>query len=148
MNRYFDGRYKISREYSNKYIASIPVYILQIINFNSYLLPRWDRVARNMFWRDNLPVGIEHVCSFIVKCTSCFYLGFMIDTCFNIFYPIHQQHVFRHTLIVLSGACAVNVYVHVWFGFDFLAKSNGQTSSRKKKHIQHSPLMARTHSVF
>lgn len=53
-----------------------------------------------MFWRDNLPVGIEHVCSFIVKCTSCFYLGFMIDTCFNIFYPIQQQ-VFRHTLIVL-----------------------------------------------
>lgn len=73
-------------------------------------MPRWDRVARNMFWRDNLPVGIEHVCSLIVKCTSCFYLGFTIDTCFNIFYPI-QQHVFRHTPIVLSGACAVNVCI-------------------------------------
>lgn len=118
MNRYFDGKYKISREYSNKYIASIPVYILQIINFNSYLLPRWDRVSRNMFWRDNLPVGIEHVCSFIVKCTSCFYLGSMIDTCFNIFYPI-QQHVFRHTLHCLVWClcckCIRTCMIWVWF---------------------------------
>lgn len=86
MNRYFDGKYKISREYSNKYIASIPVYILQIINFNSYLLPRWDRVARNMFWRDNLPVGIEHVCSFIVKLYFLFLSWF------------HDRHLLQYFL--------------------------------------------------